>query len=372
MRRLFLPLIIIFFLSCQNKKDKEINLQSTTYEIKYAKVFGVEKYEDFTVVTVNDPWDSLRVLQKYVLVDKEKELPDGLPEGTLVRTPLNSVAVYSTIHCAVLREFNSLTIIKAVCEPEYIDDPYVKEGVKNNTIVNLGMASNPDIEKLIMADPEAILASPIQGTPYGSIEKTGIPIIEVPDYMESTPLGRAEWIKFYSLFIGKEKMADSLFVSIEKEYNGLKEKMSGVDFRPKVFTDLKYGNSWYIAGGKSFIGNLLKDAGADYVWKDDKSAGATPLAFETVLDKAGEADIWLIKYNQPNDFTYKDLEKEYKPYSYFDAFKNKNIYICNTGKVPYYETIALHPERILKDFASIFHPGMFEGYQPVFYSRMKE
>lgn len=369
---LFLIGLCFFVFSCQNKKETEVSTEQVPYEVKYAKVFDVKKYKDYTLVTVNDPWDSTRILQKYVLVEKTSELPSKLPEGTLVRIPLNSVAVYSTIHCAVLRELNSLPIIKAVCEPEYIDEKYVKDGIKNNTIVDLGLASNPNIEKLIMADPEAILASPIEGTPYGTIEKTGIPIIEIPDYMESTPLARAEWVKFYSLFIGKEEIADPLFAGIEKEYNKLKNTVSTVTNRPTVFTDLKYGNSWYIAGGNSFIGNLLKDAGAHYIWKDDESTGATPQAFETVLDEAGEADIWLIKYNQPNELTYKALEKEYKPYSYFKAFKDKNIYVCNTGEIPYYETIVLHPEQILKNFAYIFHPDLFEGYEPVFYSKMKD
>jgi len=365
--------LILFISACQNKKEqKPDDAASLAYEVKYAKVFDVKKYEDYTLITVNDPWDSLRILQKYILVEKTKKLPENLPEGTLVRTPLKSAAVYSTIHCAILRELNSLSIIKAVCEPEYIDEQYVKDGIKNNTIVNLGLASNPDIEKLIMADPEAILASPIQGTPYGSIEKTGIPIIEIPDYMESTPLGRAEWVKFYSLFIGREDIADSLFLSVEKGYNNMKEKVAASSDRPTVFTDLKYGNAWYIAGGKSFIGNLLKDAGADYIWSDDASTGATPMNFETVLDKAGEADIWLIKYNQPNTMTYNSLEKEYKPYAYFKAFKDKNIYICNTGEMPYYETVVIHPERILENFAYIFHPELFEDYKPAFYKIMTE
>lgn len=364
---------ITILFSCQKKEQKE-NKQEVkeAYEVKYAQVFGVAKYNDYTLVTVKDPWDSSRILQKYILVDKKDELPSNLPQGTVVRTPIETAAVYSTIHCAVLRELNSLNIIKAVCEPEYIDDDYVKEGIKSNTIINLGLASNPDIEKLILTNPEAVITSPIQGVSYGSIEKTGIPIIEIPDYMESTPLGRAEWIRLYSLFIGKEQMGDSIFQSIEKQYNKLKSQIASSNKKPSVFTDLKYGNTWYIAGGESFIGNLLKDAGAHYIWADDKSTGANPFSFETVLDKAGEADIWLIKYNQAQNMTFESLKKEFTPYSYFKAYKEKNIYTCNTGKLPYYETIAIHPEKILKDFACIFHPELFSNYNPAFYTKMTE
>lgn len=369
---IFFILTGILFVSCNNNKQEASGKTVAEYTVKYAQGFAVKKYDGYTEVTVKDPWDSTRILQKYILVGKDQVLPELLPQGTLVRTPLSSAAVYSTIHCSVLRVLGSQDIVKAVCEPEYVSEDFVKEGLSNGTIIDLGMASNPDVEKLILLDPEAVMTSPIQGVPYGRIEKTGIPIIEVPDYMEATPLGRAEWVRFYSLFIGKETVADSLFASVEKEYNAIKEKVGYATNRPTVFTDLKYGSSWYIAGGNSFVGNMLKDAGAAYIWADDKDTGAKPLTFETILDKAGEADFWLVKYNQPQDMTYKSLEKEYKPYSYFAAFKNRNIYECNTGKVTYYEDLPIHPEYLLKDMAAIFHPGLFQDYQPVYYKKMAE
>ncbi|MFR9166786.1 MAG: ABC transporter substrate-binding protein [Dysgonomonas sp.] len=369
----FFLIMSLSFFSCQQKKAEKNNEETTSvYQVKYAKGFSVKNYTDYRIVTVNDPWDSLKVLQTYVLVDKNKSMPQNLPEGTLVRTPLGSVAVYSTIHCTVLDKFGLLSIVKAVCEPEYINLSYIKDGLKKGNIVDLGLASNPNVEKLIMVDPEAILASPIQGTPYGSIEKTGIPMIEIPDYMENTPLGRAEWIRFYSLFTGKEQLADSLFTEIETEYNRVKNIIASVSHRPSVFTEMKYGNTWYVAGGNSFIGNLLNDAGANYVWKDDKSTGAKPLSFESVLDRAGDAEFWLIKYNQTENMTYKSLEKESKAYSYFDAFKNKNIYACNTGKSTYYEDLSIHPELILQNMAYIFHPSLFPEYKPKYYNKIAD
>jgi len=244
--------------------------------------------------------------------------------------------------------------------------------LKKGTIADLGLASSPDVEKIIMIDPEAIFASPIQGLPYGSVEKTGIPIIETPDYMESTPLGRLEWIRFCSLFIGKEQVADSIFYDVEEKYNNIKEIVGKAENRPTVLTDLKYGNVWYAPGGKSFIANLLYDAGAKFVISDDDKTGSVPLSFETVLDRGGEADFWLIKYNQPVSLTYKALKKEYAGYSYFEAFENRNIYECNTGKVPYYEDISVRPDLILQDLAFVFHPGLFPGYTPRYYFKMKE
>jgi len=374
-RIVFLIFISLYILAgCSGKRSSDTNKDdsSGTYTVEYAKGFDIKKYDGYTLVTVNDPWDSARVLQKYVLVDKGKELPVNLPAGVLIRTPLKKVAVYSTIHCTVLNELGALDIVKGVCEPGYVDIEYIREGIKNGTIVDLGLASSPNIEEIIMINPDAVMATPIQGFTYGSIEKTKIPMIETPDYMESTPLGRAEWIRFYSVFLGKEQLADSLFNETVLKYNAVKEAVAGVSDRPTVFTDTKYGNVWYMPGGKSYMANMLKDAGAAYIWGDDESTGSQALAFETVLDRAGESRLWLIKYNQPADMTYNQLEMEFKPYSYFNAFKERNIYGCNSGKVTYYEDLPIHPDYILQELAYIFHPGLFPGYIPRYYHKLSE
>ncbi|NDW18042.1 ABC transporter substrate-binding protein [Dysgonomonas sp. 216] len=364
---------IVFFVSCNTNTNKgSIQECADVYHIEYAKGFDIKKYENYTEVTVNDPWDSTKILQKYILVDRDNSVPDNLPEGTLIRTPLTSVAAYSTIHCTVLSELNMLNIVKGVCEPHFVDIDYIQKGVKNGTIEDLGMASNPNIEKIILVDPDAIMATPIHGLPYGSIAKTKIPMIETPDYMESSPLGRAEWIKFYSAFIGKEQLADSIFKQTVERYNTIKDKMASINYRPTVFSDHRYGNVWYTAGGKSYMGNMLKDAGANYIWSDNENTGSLPLSFEEVLDKAGEAQFWLIKYNQPNNLSYKQLEEEYKPYSNFAAFKNKNIYGCNTGYATYYEDLPIHPDYVLEELAHIFHPEIFPDYRPKYYNKLED
>lgn len=370
---LFISFILIFA-GCNNRKPAgEDNSQAhTEYEVHYAKGFQVKKYDNYTTVSVRDPWDTTRTLQTYILVDKTKELPTDLPKGTIVKIPLNNVATYSTIHCSTLNELNAVDLIKGVCEPQYIKLANIQDGLKNGAIVDLGMASKPDAEKLIMLSPDAIFATPIQGWTYGSIEKTGIPILETTDYTESHPLGRAEWIRFYSLFIGKEHLADSLFAITESNYNAVKEAVAKTSIHPSVFTDLRYQGKWNMPGGKSFMANMLADAGASYTWSDDESGTYMPLAFESVLDKAGEADCWIIKYNWPENMTYESLKKEYKPYSYFKAFKEKNIYGCNTAYSSYYEDLPIHPDYILKDMAYIFHPELFPGYAPKYYKKIGE
>ncbi|MDR0825172.1 MAG: ABC transporter substrate-binding protein [Prevotella sp.] len=368
---------IIFVLAACNKNRSAgqgyvQSQEDTTYTVHYARGFQVKKQVGYTIVSVRNPWDTTRLLQTYILVDKQKEPPVNLPQGVIVRIPLSNAATYSTIHCSSLNELNAVDIIKGVCEPQYIKLDIIQQGIKNGTIANLGMASKPDVEKIILLNPDAIFATPIQGWTYGNIEKTGIPVLETTDYVESHPLGRAEWIRFYSLFTGKEQLADSLFAITEKNYNEVKAMVAKTSRRPSVLTDIRYQGTWDMPGGRSFMANMLADAGTLYPWNDDKSTSHIPLAFESVLDKAGEADIWIIKYYAPSDMTYESLAKEYKPYSYFKAFKQKNIFGCNTAYSDYYEDLPIHPDYILKDMAYVFHPELFPGYVPKYYKKLSE
>ena len=169
-----------------------------------------------------------------------------------------------------------------------------------------------------------------------------------------------------ALLFGKEVMADSIFRETEDRYLELKELAKTVTNRPTVISEKKFGSSWYMPAGDSYVAHLYNDAGADYIFKDLPGAGSTPLAFETVLDKAIHANMWLIKYNQTNDMTYKDLRTEYTPYENFDAFKNRRIYTCNTGIVPYYEEFPIHPDYLLKDLCMGIPSGVIAGlYAPV-------
>jgi len=366
--------ILIYFLAGCGKKQPASQGSSIEkqYTIHYAQGFQVKKYANFTEVSVVNPWDTTKLLQKYILVDREKEIPANIPQGTIVKIPVKSVAVYNTLQCSTFKELESANIITGAFEPKYVKLEEIRKGIENGSIADLGEASKPDIEKLIMLSPEAIMASPIVGQTYGNIEKTKIPVIEIPDYTEPNPLGRAEWIRFYSLFIGKEELADSLFNITIENYNNIKKIATATPQKPTVFIDTKYQSSWNMPGGKSYMANMLADAGGAYIWAEDNSTTFLPLSFEAVLDKAGEGDAWLIRYYAEEDITYESLKKEFKQYSYFKAFRQKNIYGCNTRYSAYFEDLAIHPDFILKDFTEIFHPGLIPDHKLKYYKKLED
>lgn len=368
---------IIYFLfvlwtavSCTQPKKQTDNTLVSVDKIQYSQGYTIERYDDYIVTELRDPWDTTRILQRYLLVDRNKDIPGGMPKGTIVRIPLKNIVVYNSVHSSIVELLDAAENIVGACESRYMDTPVIRERLDKGVIADLGEATAPNIEKMVDVGSEVILASPFRNSGYGPAEKLGIPIIECADYMESTPLGRAEWLHLYGLLLGREELADSLFRATESNYLTLSKLAEGVQQRPTVFSEKRFGSTWHIPGGASYMAHFFKDAGADYMFTDLPGAGSTPLAFETVLDKAIHADIWLIKYNQPDDLTYAGLRAEYTPYENFDAFKKKNIYACNTGSVPYYEEFPMHPDYLLKDLVWIFHPELLPDYTPRYYKKL--
>lgn len=367
--------VTVLFLSACGGKSSTVSgsAQGDSIPLHYSSNLSLIDYEDYIVAQLRNPWDTAKILHTYVLVDKKQPLPHELPQGTLVRTPLSKAVIYSSVHCSLLKDFGDLNSIGGVCDLKYIKLPEIEEGCRNGTIADVGDGMNPNIEKIIDLHPDAILLSPFENSGgYGRVEKLNVPIIECADYMETSSLGRAEWMRFYGLLFGEAQKADSLFAEVEKNYNELKALVAPLSSAPSVISELKNGSAWYVPGGKSTSARIYADAGANYVFADDEHSGSVPLAFETVFDKGQNADFWLIKYNQAIDKTYKELEQDYAPYTGFRAFKERNIYGCNTGKVDFYEDSPFHPDRLLKDLIKIFHPTLLEGYELKYFTKLAE
>ena len=365
--------IVLLLSACSGGSKTSSAFEGEVLPLKYAENLTLIQGEGYTEARLRNPWDTTSILRTYILVDKDKEVPNHLPEGTLVRTPLSKALVYTATHCNLIHELGAVKSIGGICEIQYIKVPEIVEGCANGTIVNAGEGTNPDIEKIIDLHPDALLLSPYENSGgHGQVEKLKIPIIECADYMETSALGSAEWIRFYGLLFGREALADSIFAEVEKNYNDLKALATAQQARPRLMCEVKSGSAWYVSGGRSTTGKLYADAGADYVFSSYSNAGGVPLSFETVFDKAQDADVWLMKYNHPTDKTYQSLQEDYAPYANFKAFKDKNIYHCNTAYRPYYEDFPFHPDRVLKDLIKIFHPSLLPKYELKYFSKLAE
>ena len=367
-------LLVLLLAACGGgSKTSSALSQEEIIPLKYAENLTLVKGEGYTEARLRNPWDTTKVLHTYILVEKDKPMPDHLPPGTIVRTPLSKTLVYTGVHCALIHELGAVKSIGGICELQYIKVPEIIEGCRKGTIVNAGEGTNPDIEKIIDLHPDALLLSPYENSGgHGQVEKLKVPIIECADYMETSALGSAEWIRFYGLLFHQQAKADSIFAIVEKNYNELKALASSQAKKPKVMCELKSGSAWYVPGGRSTTGKLYKDAGGDYLFDSYPNSGAVPLSFETVFDKAQDADVWLMKYNQASDKTLSGIREDYSPYANFKAFKERNVYGCNTGYHTYYEDFPFHPDLVLKDLIKIFHPSLLPEYELKYFSKLAE
>lgn len=369
-------------LSCQGGKTAAgMEEGGDTLQMKYAQLLTIVSHDEgsYTEVKVHNPWKEGTELHRYILVPKGKEGDatmaklagqahgEGKAAATLgvktdtVRTPLTSNLVFTAPHCQLLTELGCQNAITGVCDKDYINIPDIKSRAQADAkvahpIMDCGSSMQPDIERIIALHPEALLISPFENSGgYGKLDKLRIPIIETADYMETSPLGRAEWIKLYGLLLGSSK-ADSLFSAIEKEYLQLKAEAAKLPLGLSILTERKTGNVWYVPGGKSTMGILLRDAHAKYIFADDQHSGSLSMSPEQIIAKGNQIDVWAFKYFGGNALTKNDLLAEYQGYQALKAFQSGNIYETDTSCEPYFELTSFHPEILLREFIILSHP----------------
>lgn len=373
-RYLYLLVAGLLLFSCQRKEQSAATPNTLNDSIYYAKGFRIESHIDYKLVSIMNPWHSDLPLQTYVLVPKTAKLPAELPAGTLLRTPLERTVVFSSVVCGMLDALDALPSLVGVAEPEYIDIPFVQNGITDGTIHSIGQAMQPDIEKLLLLAPEAVLTNPVNEAGAGPLGKLTSPTLPCLEWQENHPLGQTEWIRLLGLLFDKQALADSLFFATVNAYNDLRTLTASLSTaRPTVFTEKKYGDFWYMPGGQSYFACLLRDAGADYIFADNAATGSVSYTFETILSRAGQADFWFFKYYSPTPVTYSQLSSEYANYSLFAAYKRRNIFACNTQLTPqYYQQLPLHPDWVLQDLISIFHPSLLPKHPPRYYFKVEK
>ena len=424
MKKLYILLcgatVALLMAACQGGKTAAADAEAgDTLGMKYAKLLTIVKHGDgeeasdeaegidyqYAEAIIANPWKAGTMLHRYILIPKGEEGDKTVARLALqrtsgmgcttdtVRTPVERSAVFIAPHCQLMYELGCQQAIRGVCDLNYINIPDVRKRAASagkassgnasaqNSIVDCGSSMAPDIERIIALKPEAILVSPFENSGgYGKLDKLRIPLIEAADYMESSPLGRAEWMKFYGMLFGKDKnisttaagkaseatlpascelKADSLFAQIEKEYLDLKAEAGKLPKGLSILTERKTGNVWYVPGGQSTIGILLKDANARYIFSDDKHSGSLPMSPEQILAKGSQVDVWAFKYFGGAPLSQVQLLQEYDGYKALAAFNRGNIYQVDTSTVPYFELTSFHPELLLREFIILAHGSRF-------------
>ena len=369
--------VVVALASCQGGNNTSLSVEGgDTVALKYSSLLTIVEHDGYVVADIKNPWKPGKMLHRYYLVPRTSDIKpqtSDLTDGTVIEVPIQRAAVFTTVHCALLTELGLGSHIVGVADSKYIKVPYIQQQIKAGRIVDCGNGLNPIVEKIMDVKPDVIMLSPFENSGgYGKTEEIGIPLIECAEYMETSPLARAEWMRFYGLLFGAGDKADALFHNVDSSYVALKQQAAQAGKGRSVIVDKVVGSVWYMPGGRSTIGQMLQDAGGQYPWATDDQSGSLSLPFETVLERGGDSDVWMLRYSSDHDWDYKELLSGHRGYSQLKAFRQQEVYGCNVEQSHFYEDTPFHPDRLLCDFLQILHPDII-GLPPLrYYKKLKE
>ena len=342
--------------------------------MRYARNVTVCEMDYGYMMEVICPWDTTLSLGKFALVKDTTAKVGG--ELTKVQLPVQKVISFSATQWAVFLRLGEIDRVKGILEGRFVSDTTMLALLAEEKVYDIGTEAAANIERMIQIQPDILLYSPYFDGNQGGLNVTGAVLFPFADYMENTPLGRAEWIRVIGMLSGCEDKADAWFDDIERSYNALSGLCDDVEHRPTVFSDLAFNGQWYVAGGRSYMAKLFADAGADYIWKDNPSTASVPMDAESILAKAQHADFWRVINSAPFPMTYESLAKESPVYPLFDAFRNRQIIVCDILPTGYFEQSQCEPDLLLADFIHFFHPELLTGewadYQTKYYHLLEE
>lgn len=367
-------LLTVFLNSCSYTPKQAVKADSLndTLQLKYAHGFTKVRHENYQELTVLNPWDGKTVFAKYYLVS---DMSIAVPaNGTKVKVPIQSMAATSATHFGFLEMLGQLDVVKGICSPDLIYNPVIRKAWADGKLTDLGDAFNINTEKSIAIQPELVMMSGYkQDDPYAArLIQAGIPVVYNNEWMESSLLGRAEWIRFVALFFDKEREADSLFNEVQMVYNDLKKKASMEQNKPGIMSGSNFRGTWYVPGGKSFMARLFEDAGASYCLATDTTRGSIPLQVESAIHKFSAADIWL----NCNFASIPELLQADSKHDFFNPVHTGEVYNFNkrmteTRANDYWETAVVRPDLLLKDVVKILHPELLADWELYFAQKLK-
>jgi iron complex transport system substrate-binding protein len=376
----YIMLITILMSSgCKMSVRKNENiLPDVKNEISSAERFKLEKKDGYTEIIIINPWQGAdNVDQNYLLVKRGSAIPSGLDSSSVIFVPVQKIICMSTTYIAMISALGEQKSIVGVSGTSFIYSPELLKNADNGLIVDVGYEANLNKELILKISPDLIMIYGIgsESSGYvGKIKELGIKVMINADYLETDPLGRAEWIKLFGALYCKEKLADSIFMSEVDEYTRLKSFIAkSIKIKPRVLLGLPFKDTWYISPGNSFISKMIGDAGGDYLWKDIQSSVSMPYGIENVYLKGLTADFWLNTGSAGSRNEVSNVDERLKDLPCFkndNMFNNNNRVTANGGN-DFWESGSLYPHLVLNDIAAILHPELFSDYKLIFYRKIK-
>lgn len=368
--------ILLFLSNCKEvPKDEPTPVNKVSNSIEYAKGFTLQDYSKYKKLSILTSFQGDNSKQEYYLIRKDVSIPDSLSSKKIIRVPVEKIVVTSTTHIPMLELLEVEKSLVGFPNTHYVSSVRTRDLIDSNRIKDLGQEQNINSEILIELQPELIVGFGVStmSKVYENIQKMGVPVIMNSDWLEETPLGRAEWIRFFGALYDKDSFAYKKFNTITNTYNNIKNKASNTSIKPSVISGSLFQDVWHMPAGNSFVAHFLNDAQTNYLWSESKGTGSIPLSLEVVLDKGKQAEFWI----SPGYNTSKKMILQESPhYKQFDAFNNGNIYTYAakkgaTGGVIYFELATTRPDLVLQDLVKIFHPDILSDYEMTFFSKVE-
>lgn len=373
--KILFALALLTLVGCKKNEKSETRKTATVKnEIEYASGLAIYKFKGYSVVKVSTPWPDAHKAFTYILKEKGGIVPDSLQKYTTVPVPLQSIVVTSTTNIPFLEMIGAENKLVGFPHTDYVSSEKTRRLIDNGSVKNIGQNEKLNMEQLIDLAPELIVTFGVDNNNpmIENLEKSGLKVMIQADWMEQSPLGKAEWLKLYAALFGKEKEAKILFDNIVKNYNAALKLVSSKKPEATVLYGSMYQDQWYVPKGNSWKAKFFRDAKANYIWANTEGTGSLARSFEEILDKAKKADYWITSSSFK---TLSELEKSNPHYSQFDAFTTKNVYTFESklgpkGGTIYYELGPSRPDLILKDYIKIFHPELLPNYTFTFAQKL--
>ncbi|WP_320113253.1 ABC transporter substrate-binding protein [Draconibacterium orientale] len=365
-----LLLMVLLFLasSCNQNSRKQLSGEELTdLPLEYAKSFEIQNGRNFKKLKIYGIGSDSTNYETFKLVPSTDKVA---PQQGVIPVPCKRIICLSSTQLTYFFELDNIKNIVAINSSRHLSHKGMNEKIDAGLVKRVGKEGHFNIELIASLNPDVIFVSPFKSGGYDALKSLGFNLVPMAAYEEETPLGRAEWIKMIAAFTDQEELADSIFNGVAQRYLALKEMAAKVEKLPTVFSGKMRSGTWYVPGGDSFYAHYFRDAGAEYVFTDDKKA-AYPLDFESVYSTAAQCDYWRILLPDPIDYNKASMIAEDVRYGDFKAFRENRIFACNIRKKPYYEQNAMKPDVILADYIHFLHPELLPDYQPEFYELLK-
>ena len=371
---LFLVILSFSLVECKNESKPNVII-SAKNEVRYAKGFSIQNYDGYSVVKVKNPWPKATKTYTYILKEKNGIVPDSLKQNLIIPVPIKTIVVTSTTHIPSLELLDEVNTLIGFPHCDYISSEKVRARIDTGNIKELGNNQDLNTEVLLDMQPNVIIGYGIdnKNPTLDNLQKSGLKVMLNGDWNEENALGKAEWIKFFGALYGKQKQATALFTKIEKDFLKTIKIAKMAKTTPSILAGDMFEDRWYLPRGTSWGSLLLKQANGNYLWQETSGTGSLSLSFETVFEKAKNADVWI---TSGQFSSLKEMTNSNPHYAEFNAFKNKNVYSFSgkkgkTGGILYYELAPNRPDLVLKDLVKILHPELLQSYEPFFFEKLK-